>query len=186
MSVEEAIACQFVFTKQELKKAMGCYWRYSPMIWWYLCVFLLLAALPFLFPGAAHPDLRGGGTEGSFSVISIVQNLIPATVVCCFVAGLVMYQTRTSFRRGPYFNQEMTYGFYDNGIQLKTPRIQTNMSWEVFTRAIENQNGFILFNMGKRSFNWFPKSGFNSPESIDRCRELLRRNVKDVRRLFPA
>ncbi len=101
-----------------------------------------------------------------------------------FLVGLTVFQTSWTFRKGTYFNQEMNYTFREAGILLQTSRVQSEMKWEVFPRVVENKNGFIVFNMGKRSFNWFPKSGFESKENVHLCRELFRANIKDSRRLL--
>jgi hypothetical protein len=185
----EAITCRFVFTPQEMKRAIRCYWRYSPLKWWLggiLLIPLILTLYPIVFPGSSPSTQVPRDIQNPTFLMSFVQNVLPILIFIGLVVYIFVFQTSRSFRKGTYFNQEMTYTFRDAGVHLATPRVQSEMKWEVFPRVVENRNGFVLFNMGKRSFNWFPKTGFASPESIDQCRNLLRLHVKDSRRLIAS
>jgi hypothetical protein len=177
----EAITCQYIFSPVEYRRAMQCYWRYSPLKWWFVVLFLFLSAValnPYNFPDSSPQE--------TYTASSVLIALVPVIVVFVFVIGLIVLQTKWTFRKGAYFNQEMIYTFQNTGVHLETSRVQTDIKWEVFPRVVENQNGFVLFTMGKRSFNWLPKSGFASPESVAQCRELFRNNVKDSRQLFAS
>ena len=118
--------------------------------------------------------------------MSLFLNLLPMIIFIGLMVYLYVFQARRSFRKGAYFNKEMIYTFRESGVHLDSALIESEMKWESFPRVAENQNGFALFFMGKRSFNWLPKSGFASPESIDQCRQLFRQHVKDSRKLFPS
>jgi hypothetical protein len=182
---DEGIVCRFVFTTDELKRAMSCYWRHSPHKWWIVgLVALVICALaePFVLP-----DHSSQATAPSpFSFLYFLQNILPMVLFVGLMIFLIVFQTNRSFRKGAYFNQEMIYTFRETGVFLQTPRVQSEMKWEIFPRVLENKNGFVLFNMGKRSFNWFPKNGFASSSEMDECRELFRTYVKDSKCLVQA
>ena len=64
----------------------------------------------------------------------------------------------------------------DRCARLHTTRRIERLNGKFHTRATESTHGFALFHQGSRSFNWLPMHGFASPEEINQCRELIRKN----------
>jgi hypothetical protein len=182
---DENIVCRFVFTTGELRSAMRCYWRYSPHKWWLVVLIAIFAwaiAEPLVFPD----HLSSAAAPSPSPLLLFLQNVLPMFLFVGLMVFLIFFQSGRSFRKGAYYNQDMTYTLGCNGVRLECPRVQSEMKWEVFPLVVESRTGFILFNLGKRSFNWLPKSGFDSPAKVDQCRELFRNNVKNSRHLFTS
>lgn len=115
-----------------------------------------------------------------------LENILPMILLALFIAFIAYFQTGYIFRRSAYYDQQMTYNLRESGVYLETPRLKLEIRWESFPKAVENKNGILVLSMGKRSFHWFPKGGFASPESIEQFRTLLRKQVKDCRKLQPG
>jgi hypothetical protein len=182
---DQVITCRFVFTSAEYRKALRCYWRYSPLKWWMLALVLIVLGTT-LYPAISSGTLwQDNSNPASSQLMILFWNLLPFLCFFGFISVLLVFQTIRVFRKGPFFNQEMIYLLRESGVHMKTPSVQTDINWELFPRAVENENGFAVFFKGRRSFNWLPKKGFAQPENIDQCRQLLRQCVKDARKLYP-
>jgi hypothetical protein len=158
---------------------MQCYWRHS-WVKWLLIILLIplgIQAYAEFFPDQNAPPV---------TLQSVFFDFLPGVIFLIFMGLLVKFAGQIYFRRTAYCNQEMTFTLREVGVHVVSPLSESEMKWPIYARATENAQGFALFHQGKRLFNWFPKSGFDSPESINQCRELFRKNVKDSRRLFAS
>ena len=117
---------------------------------------------------------------------SVFFDFLPGTIFLVFIGLLLRLGGQFYFRRTAYCNKEITYTLHEGGIHVGSPLSESEMKWPIYARATENAKGFALFHQGKRMFNWLPKNGFANAEEINRCRGLLRQNVKDSRRLFAS
>jgi hypothetical protein len=93
-----------------------------------------------------------------------------------FVAILVF--GRLAFRRTAFFNKELVYALNESGIHVRSPLMNSDVDWAIYGRATESSSGFAVFQKGGRTFSWLPKDGFDSEESVKRCRKLLREKIK--------
>jgi hypothetical protein len=122
------------------------------------------------------PNSRHGS---DLSLTASFLNLVPV-IIFLGIAGYAFYfQSFGRHKRSPLFNQPVSFLVSDSGVHLKTPRVESQLQWELFPSAVEGKDGFLLMQIGKKTFNWLPKDGFDSFEFIARCREILRRNVKE-------
>jgi len=176
---QEPIVCRYVFSPQEYGRAMQCYWRHSRIKW-----LLLVALIPFgmqvyaeFFPEPDTPPITLG---------SIISDFLPAVVVLILIGLAVKYAGQFYFLRTAHCNKELIYTLREDGVHAVNPLSESEVKWAIYAQACENAHGFALFHQGKRIFNWLPKSGFSNFEDIDTCRELLRRQIKDTKCLFPA
>jgi hypothetical protein len=180
---DETITCRYVFSSVEFRRAKLCYWRTSSLKWWMAGVVLFLFGLviyPDLFPDAA--------TSASISkhhsfLFSVFLDILPIIIFVSCMPLALFFLPQWSFRKGPFFNREMAYVLGAQGVHVETPLVSSDLKWESFAKITENHNGFALFLLGKRSFQWLPKSGLEAPEKVIDCRNLFRRHVKDSRGL---
>jgi YcxB-like protein len=172
---DEILTCRFTFTAREYERSMRCWWRYSWTKWFVLSVgiFLLYSELTESSNDTPTPQL---------TALSVIEAFVPLLFVSAFVVFL-MYLV---FWRSAYYQKEITYTLRESGVHVHSPLAETELKWGIYARATETRHGFALFQLGKRSFNWVPKQGFADPDDIDRCRELIRKNVKDSRRLYAS
>lgn len=174
---EHVLTCKFLFTSRELWRGIICFWPLSSVKWIFAFfgLLLLLAALePVLLFKYFHVPLgKIFFLRSAFLVLMIV-----ALFLICILFPFY------TFRMGPLFNRVVTYRFGHDKIYLQSNLVNLEIRWELCPLVIENEDGFALSFPAKKSFSWFPKSGFEAPESINLCRELFRKNVKDSRRLF--
>jgi hypothetical protein len=172
----EPLTCRYVFSPKEYQHAMQCFWQHSWLKW-----LLLVLLVPFgmqvyaeFFPDPNSPPITFG---------SVFFDFLPGVIFLIFVGLFLKYGGQFYFRRTAHCNQEMIYTLREDGVHVKNPLSESEMKWPIYARTTESTYGFSLFHQGKRMFNWLPKDGFDSTESIDLCRELLRRMIKDAKQL---
>jgi hypothetical protein len=68
---------------------MGCYWRHSPLKWWFVGLFLFLSAL------ALNPyNFSGSSPQETYTASSVLIALVPVIVVFVFVVGLIVFSDK--------------------------------------------------------------------------------------------
>jgi hypothetical protein len=142
---------------------------------------LVLGPLAILFLCFSHSVAKKIEFLGDYFTKAVLYDLF----VVCPLLLLVILRAWWVFSRGPFFNQEMKYLLTEAGIKLESHHLNLETKWESYPLVTENKKGFALSHAETKSFIWFPKNGFSSIEEINRCRELLRKFVKDTRRLLP-
>jgi hypothetical protein len=177
----DSIRCAFVFSSAEYGRASRCFYRSGGAVWWWLGGILFLFSLPTLFPG--KPEDHDAAYNSMSSAMQMIINLVPVALFVVLLTIFVLWLGWWGFRRSATFNQEMEYALSEEGIHLKNSVLELAIKWDIFVRAAENSSGFLLVQKGKRSFHWLPKRGFDNAMEIDKCRELLRRHMKDAKRL---
>src|SRR5258708_3219118 len=98
---------------------MRCYWRYTPLKCWVggiVLVPLILTLYPILFPGSPPPIQMPTDAQSPSFLMSFVQNILPIIIFIGVMVYIFVFQTRHSFRKGTYSNQEMIYTFRNAGI----------------------------------------------------------------------
>jgi hypothetical protein len=166
-----------------------CFWKHSPLKWWFLAFasagFLVILYLAY-FQGSSSTTMSVEESAARHSLTYFLLNVLPFTAVVVLMVCVHLFRTQRAFKKNTYRNLQLTYILQNSGIHQESSLVQSTMKWEVFSRACENQNGFILNVAGSNSLIWIPKSGFTTIENIDQCRELFRQHVKNSKRLFPA
>ena len=181
---DEPIRCVFVFSSAEYGRASRCFYRSTGAFWKWLGIVLLVFTLPILFPG--NPDDQGAAFKAMSAGMKMFINLLPVALFIIFLTLFILGWGWWAFRRSATYNQEMEYTLGEERIHLKNAVMDLTVKWDILVRVAENPSGFLLIQKGKRSFHWLPKHGFAGTTQIDRCRELLRQQVKDAKWLFPA
>ncbi|MDY6783197.1 MAG: YcxB family protein [Cyanobacteriota bacterium] len=74
------------------------------------------------------------------------------------------------------FREPMEVEILEEGISRTTPNSQSFTRWPIFTKFIETQNLFILY-QGKRSIDIVPKRAFESEEQIREFKIILDENI---------
>jgi hypothetical protein len=166
------ITCRFIFTTGEYGRAMHAWWRHSWVKWF------ILAVVVFLLYSELSEDLA---STKPMTILSITFDVIPLLFLCIFI----MFLLYLTFRRSAYYQKEITYTLREGGVHVHSPLAETELKWEIYPRATESRYGFALFQLGKRSFHWIPKKAFVNQGDMARCRELIRKKVKDTKNLLP-
>jgi hypothetical protein len=178
---EEPIICRYVFTATEHRRAMLSYWRSTPLLWvlfGIVIISLCFAVFSPTSPSQAHVPPP--------SPLTSFLNILPVFLFLGLILYLGFGSKLRSFRKKPACDKEFLYIFRDDTLYLENTLAQSEAKWEIFSKVVENKNGFILFYVGSNNFHWFPKSGFVPSENTSRCRELFRRKIRNSKRLFPA
>lgn len=71
---------------------------------------------------------------------------------------------------------------YDSGITVRSSVANSIADWTYFTSVRETADDFILFARGG-GFRAFPKHSFESPQDIERFRQMIRKHIPKVRLL---
>jgi hypothetical protein len=178
---EESVMCQYVYTPAEFRRALAGYRRYSKRRWGMLALGIIVgfvAAGTFL-PNGAHP-------ETASSPWLQLLNFVPVGVIFGIFVYAFWFSGQRAFKKSVNYNQTMRYFLSDDGLAVRTPLVESNVRWEIFSRVAENKDGFVLLQKGRSAINWLPKDGFDSVASFARAREIMRRNVPDARKLLSA
>jgi hypothetical protein len=175
---EEPVICRYVFTPKEYSRAMNNYWRHSKTKW-----ILLVVLVPGTY--GTYADLfPAPGTQRVSSLSILLYDVLPVAFVMVVIAVLARYAGQIHFRRSAFCNKEMIFTLREAGVHVKSPLSESEMKWGIYAQATESRHGFSLFHQGKRMFNWLPKHALVDHGEIHHCRELLRRHVKDAKKLF--
>ena len=185
----ETVTCRYVFTSREMGDFMVCLWQHGRFKWWMAALFLFFVALypgSLLFIGAFGSPQEAIDFRSPYFLPALVFAMLFPVLIMVFILVMCSVVTWGTFRLGPFYQKEMIYKLGESGIRLESPLVIIELRWASSPRVVENEKGFLLSFAGRTSFNWFPKSGFASPESIVQCRELFRKNVKDSKCLFAS
>ena len=92
-------------------------------------------------------------------------------------SGMVRYR----FRNTPKFAQQMELTFTEESIHLKTPAIESDVKWEMYSNLVENED-LILLIYGKRMYTVIPKRCFSGAEDLNSFRALATKSLPCLRR----
>jgi len=84
-----------------------------------------------------------------------------------------------AFRREPKFRDEYSLSFSAEGIHFHTASIDSQLQWNLYTRALVDANSYVLYH-GPRSFTVIPKRAFQSAEQQAAFEKILIQNVRQV------
>jgi hypothetical protein len=120
-------------------------------------------------PSPEHP-------ERDEQAHSLLVNGIPFPVVVLVLYFLVPLWSARSVMKNPNFAGEFLYAFSDEGVIIRGPLSNSNLSWAAFVKARETSWSFSLYPQNAIA-NMVPKAGFSSETDVTAVRELIRRNI---------
>ena len=64
----------------------------------------------------------------------------------------------------------------DSGVRLVGPISSSNLNWEYFSRKIEDDRAFVLYQQSERNFTVLPKRSL-TPEQVSEFRQIVERHL---------
>ena len=125
---------------------------------------------------------------GTVIMSLFVVELFPlwASIALVFLLeGFLLYMLlvegpRRYFRGDEKFRDPYKLTFSDDGVFLKTPRIESKMGWTLYSRVIEGRDLYLLvYGKETRMMTIVPKRSFRNSDDENRFRELVRRYISD-------
>lgn len=111
--------------------------------------------------------------------ISMIALMIPVFVTTVFYKALVD-MPKKYFRRNDNVREEFLLTFSDDGVWLRTSRIDSKMAWSLYTRVLENSSMYVVvYGKDARMMTAVPKRVFKSAQEEVEFRNLLRLHVDD-------
>jgi hypothetical protein len=110
------------------------------------------------------------------------MNVAPAVVfsgLLISVSFWVPLQARRQFTKNPQLGRTSEWNIEEDRIRITTAVSDATVNWELFHRATETKNSFVLYQQSNL-INIVPKRAFNTDE-LDQFRELLNRRVPQNR-----
>jgi hypothetical protein len=94
------------------------------------------------------------------------------------VRPLIFYcfSPRSHFRRKPRLRDTQLLSCSEDGIELKTGNLNSQLKWQVYRQAYETPQFYLLF-YGEQLFTIIPKRVFANVDQEARFRELLKRKI---------
>ena len=160
----------FRYSERDFIRAMRAHYSSRLRLTLDIIVIVSLASWGVYDLQSPHPDWFG-----KFSlVVSAVFALMLIAVF--FVIPPLM------FRRESKFRDEYSLTFNPDGIHFRTVHLDSNLQWEMYSRALVDHQSFLLY-YGAAAFTIVPKRVFKSPEQMRAFEELLANKMpKIVRR----
>ena len=86
---------------------------------------------------------------------------------------LLYFKCKRNVKNMPYFRETMHYTINPDKIEYKGDSIGASSNWQYITRFIERKDYFLLITTS-RTFHYLSKAGFESPEDMERLRQVAR------------
>lgn len=85
---------------------------------------------------------------------------------------------RNYFRGDPKFRDQYRFTFSDEGIAVKTPHLDSKLSWSLYTRVLEGSDLYLLvYGKDIRMMTVIPKRAFHDGLQENSFRQLLSRHI---------
>jgi hypothetical protein len=175
----DAVTCRYVFTMKEFNRAARCFCWHSAVVWVLAASMVPLAAVAILQDFGVIWNTSGKPQ----TAWDFICESLSAVFFLVALPAIFYFTSMWSFRRMPSYEQDMRYTLSAESINVKTALFEIKVFWEGVQRVVESKWGIVLLLKGKRSFHWFPKSGFENPEAVESFRALLRQHVADTKGL---
>lgn len=75
------------------------------------------------------------------------------------------YFLRRRFRKSPFYNDEVSLTFSEEGLHAVGKASEVRGKWPIFTKARRFGDGLLLF-QGPQVFHWLPDSAATTPDAI--------------------
>lgn len=94
--------------------------------------------------------------------------------------SVLLASPRRYFRGDSKFQDRYELTFSDEGIKVKTPKIDSKLAWTLYTRVIEGSDMYVLvYGKEVRIMTAVPKRVFINKEQEQQFRELVARHISD-------
>lgn len=92
---------------------------------------------------------------------------------CLFIDRINAWNSSRGFRKRPDANMEIEWQFANGEIRTQSEFGEAIFLWKSFIKVIDTGDGFLFYSL-KNLFQWLPFSAFESPQGVERVRELVR------------
>ena len=167
----DIITLNFTYTQNEYVKAERQYLvanktirKYDPIL---IAVFTVLS-LCYLF-------------LSSFSIYSIILLVIIliASAIGCYIYFCMPV---LKYKHTSKFHEEYTLFFSKDGIDFKTPSIDSVLQWSVYSELWESDEFYFLIQVPRVYYTLIPKRAFRTPEDKQVFEQLGLSNIKNEKR----
>jgi hypothetical protein len=110
-----------------------------------------------------------------FSVVCLVGSFV--LVVILFAAFVVI--PPLAFRSEAKFRDDYSLTFSQDGIHFRTPHIDSQLQWSIYSRALIDEHSYVLY-YGSRQFTVIPKRVFQNAEQQRLFEQLLTQHVSKI------
>lgn len=119
------------------------------------------------------------------SMLLGVVYIILGVISLCYCFWIYKTMGKRMFKKMPDFSNEFHYDFSNDGINIKSKTICTDVKWEYYKHAIISDDMILLY-PNKLKFNIFPKRNFSNEQyncladkiksKIDDCKVFVKNN----------
>lgn len=95
-----------------------------------------------------------------------------AAVFLLILAAALVFVPLAAFQLQPKFRDKYALTFTAQGIHFRTEHIDSQIEWDLYTRAKIDPNSYLLY-YGPESFTIIPKRVFAGPEQLKAFEELI-------------
>jgi len=118
----------------------------------------------------------------SFSGLSIIAVAI-AMIAAAAGSILYFYIPTYKFKQTEKYHEEYTLTFSDAGVNFKTPTIDSELKWEIYSGMWESDAFFFLIH-APRMYTLIPKRAFENPDAQQNFEEIALANLKGTKRML--
>jgi hypothetical protein len=98
-------------------------------------------------------------------------------IACAFlIIPPLMYHRNAKLKSHYYL------GFSENIIDFKTDKIDSQLQWSLYEKALANKNTYLLY-YGNDTFTIIPKRVFPSAEILQEFESLMRSKITHIKQL---
>ncbi len=113
---------------------------------------------------------------GGYLIVTRGQHVLAAFLVSGGAVGLLrpmiwqMWSER-SLRKHPAYEQDVTYVFYESGIEITGSAGNASLAWHDIESVVPCKRGTLLYT-DKNDYLWVPNSAFSQKEERTRVLEM--------------
>ena len=113
------------------------------------------------------------------SILLGVLYTILGIITICYYYWMYKTMGKRMFKKMPDFSNEYHYDFSNEGINIKSKTIDSDVKWDYYKSALIS-NDIILLYPNKLRFNLFPKQNF-SQEQYDWLISIIKSKIEDYK-----
>ena len=118
----------------------------------------------------------------SFSVLSIITVVI-AVVAAITGSALYFYIPSYRFKQTSKYHDEYILAFSGSGIKFKTPSIDSELKWNIYSEIWESKDFYFLIQVPKL-YTLIPKRAFKDFIEMQNFEEIVQLNLKCTKRMI--
>jgi len=167
----QPIQLRFSYTEAEYLNAARLMMLRETKIVLRLAAFFILLFVGAVLLGMLIP-------EATFSLWAIF--LVMAIFVAAFFQKIIVAVPRKFFRGNDNMREEFLLTFSPDGVWVRTSKIDSKLSWSLYTRVLENASMYVIvYGKDARMMTAVPKRVFRNAQEEVEFRDLLRLHVDD-------